>query len=67
MYNWKREILWWQARLEEVQFRWINRTSNRVADKLAKERIQDSKSFLFHNYVPMFIADVFRNDYVLSV
>ncbi|KAF8075533.1 hypothetical protein N665_1087s0002 [Sinapis alba] len=38
----------------DVQFTWIRRYGNKVADKLAKTHILDQSSFCFHNYIPIY-------------
>ena len=35
LYNWVREARWWSRQFQEVEFKWINRAGNEVADKLA--------------------------------
>ena len=36
MYNWIREVRWWSRLFQEVEFRWVKRQANMVAEKLAK-------------------------------
>lgn len=63
-YNWKREILWWNNRLEGVIFQWIGREGNRVADKLVKHQMEDNVYFKFYFYVPRFLSNELHYDYV---
>ena len=65
-YNWIREALWWKQKFESVEFQWINREGNRVADKLAKSDIFNHSTFCFHHYVPNSITMLLHNDYVIS-
>lgn len=61
--NWVREVRWWVKKFEGIQFTWIGRKGNKVADRLAKQLVSKKKrlakqlipnknSFYFHNYVP---------------
>lgn len=50
-YNWTREIRAWMA--------------NQVADKLAKDRMEDL-SFIFHAYVPLRFSNLLHVDYIQS-
>lgn len=65
LYNWIREIKWWCQRIEAVQFKWINREANRVADKLAISSVQNV-SFIFHSYVPNIVTHLLHEDYIWS-
>ncbi|XP_056848985.1 uncharacterized protein LOC130499104 [Raphanus sativus] len=65
-YNWIRDIRWWMQKFEEIIFQWTRRTANRVADKLAKNRLPPSILFQYHCYVPMFITTTLHEDYVKS-
>lgn len=62
-YNWKREILWWSNKLQGVKFQWTNRSTNRVADCLAK-RLENGVDFRFHYYVPQYLNVLLHLDYV---
>lgn len=65
-FNWKREIQCWRNRIGEVQFKWVERAANKVADKLAKGIVHPSSRYVFHSYVPVFITNVLHDDYVKS-
>ena len=66
LYNWTREIHWWQSRMEEIKVQWIPREAKCVADKLAKEQHSGSTSFIFHCFVPTFLTSMLHADYVNS-
>ncbi|CAN6897161.1 unnamed protein product [Brassica oleracea] len=51
IYNWTRNIREWSKKFEAIEFQWINRRSNKVADKLATSN-PSRDPFLFHYYVP---------------
>ncbi|CAG7893361.1 unnamed protein product, partial [Brassica rapa] len=65
VYNWTRDIREWSKKFEAVEYRWINKRSNKVADKSATSN-PTRVSFLFHNYVPNNITSLLQEDYVLS-
>nr|VDD36129.1 unnamed protein product [Brassica oleracea] len=65
-YNWIREALWWIQKFESLEFQWINREGNRVADKLAKSDILNHSTFCFHHFVSNTITMLLHNDYVIS-
>lgn len=64
-YNWTREIKWWSQKFEEVRFQWTKREANKVADKLATSRLQDTL-FKSHYYVPHCITSLLHEDVTLS-
>ena len=64
IYNWTREIHWWQTKMDDSKMQWIPRETNRVADKLAKEHSRSS--FIYHFYVPMFITTLLHSNHVHS-
>lgn len=65
VYNWTRDIREWCKKFEAIQFEWINRRSNKVADKVATSN-PNQTSFLFHYYVPNNITVFLQEDYALS-
>ena len=66
VYNWTREIRWWEQKFEEITFQWIKREGNKPADRLAKTILPNMNSFYFHYYVPKGITNLLHEDYVLS-
>lgn len=64
LYNWTREIHWWQSKMQELKIQWIPRKTNGVADKLAKEHKPDAPPFVFHSYVPTCVSSMLHVDYV---
>ncbi|RID59154.1 hypothetical protein BRARA_F02401, partial [Brassica rapa] len=64
LYNWVREARWWSRQFQEVEFKWINRDDNGVADKLSK--IDTLELFEFYYYIPRSISPLLHNDYVNS-
>lgn len=66
LYNWTREIHWWQSKMQELKIQWIPREANGVADKLAKGHKPGAPSFVFHSYVPTFVSSMLHADYVNS-
>lgn len=66
-YNWKREVMNWMKKFEDVKFTWISREGNRVADTLAKQNIDNHQSFIFHYYVPRMINNPLHYDHVTSL
>ena len=47
--NMKYEARWWRRKIQEVEFKWINRTGNEVADKLTK--MDTLELFEFYYYI----------------
>lgn len=66
-YNWTREVRWWTTKFKEVMFRWIKRTGNDVADKLAKADIPNDASYEFYYYIPSLITKALHKDFVNSI
>ena len=64
LYNWVIEVRWWSRKFQEVEFNWINREGNGVADKLAK--IDTSNLFEYYYYIPRSATSLLHNDYVNS-
>lgn len=64
-YNWKRDILWWVNRFQDVKVQWTSRTTNKVADCLAK-RLEDGVDFMFHYYVPQYLNVLLHDDHIHS-
>ena len=66
LYNWIREIKWWESRFEDISYQWVGREANQVADKLAKHGDSEYNSFQFHFFVPSFVSNLIHEDYVNS-
>lgn len=66
LYNWIRDIKWWERRFEGVRYQWIGKEANKVADKLATHQDLNGDTYRFHYYVPCFITNLLHEDYVNS-
>lgn len=62
-YNWKRDILWWTNKFQEVRFQWARRSANKVADKLAKS-VENTCLFKFFYYIPLYLTDLLHIDHL---
>lgn len=66
VFNWTREIRWWEKKFEDITFQWIKREDNKPADRLARTLLPNMNSFYFHYYVPNVITNLLHEDYVIS-
>ena len=66
VFNWTREVQAWRAKFEECCFSWVRRSSNMVADTLAKHQLPANTLFCFHDFVPHVITDSLHRDYVTT-
>lgn len=64
LYNWIREIKWWERRFDDISYQWVGREANQVADKLARHGDLEYNSFQFHFFVPTIVSNLLHEDYV---
>lgn len=62
-YNWIRDIRWWSRKFQSINFQWVNRTANKVADCLTK-RVEEGTDFKFHYYVPQYLHILLHVDHL---
>lgn len=66
LHNWIREIISWKSRFATADFQWTRRHNNQAADRLAKETLRDTSSFVSYFYVPSFIVNILHEDHISS-
>ena len=66
VFNWLREVLAWKKRFQGCKFLWTGRKNNTPADILAKQRLPQGTSFIFHHYIPFVIRNSLLLDCTLS-
>ncbi|KAL9861435.1 putative ribonuclease H domain-containing protein [Arabidopsis thaliana] len=67
LHNLIREIQYWQKKFLEAEVTWVPRTSNKVADCLAKFPFPNNTSFSFFSLVPSCIVQFLHEDYTSSL
>ena len=66
VHNWICEVQRWREKFDDCIFQWTRRTSNGVADTLAKAPFPTNVSFIYHFYAPPVITNTLHCDYLFQ-
>lgn len=55
VFNWLREVRFWENKFDEIKFSWIPRSLNHPTDILVKSDIPNNVYFYYHFYIPYVI------------